>query len=241
MKGDANRGGALPRIPVDYRRALEAQERLVALRQAGEIPDTLWLLEHRPVITYGTAGGLDHLRASREAIGRSGYSLVATRRGGDVTCHEPGQLVGYPIVQLGPSGGERDLHLYLRRLEESLIRLLSGLGLRPRRVEGRTGVWLEASGERPLRKIAALGVRCARWVTSHGLALNAVNDLAGFRLIVPCGISDAPVTSLARELGADALPSWDVLCASLHRILEETLERPLRLLAGPEAVPVDEA
>lgn len=221
-----------PRLPVDYQEALDVQEVLVRKRREDAITDTLWLLEHTPVITSGTAGVAEHVLSSREELGRKGYTLHAPRRGGDVTCHEPGQLVAYPIVDLSRSDEERDLHRYLRRLEEALILFLGEFGLRGVRIDGRTGVWI-ADGTP--RKIAAMGVRCAGWVTSHGFALNVENDLGGFDLIVPCGYSDAGVTSMIREVDPSRLPSWDELCRRIHAILERTLERKLRLVRGIEA------
>ena len=146
-----------------------------------------------------------------------------------MTCHEPGQLVGYPIVDISEGEGDRDLHNYLRQIEAALILLLAQLGLAGVRVSGRTGVWIDGS---PQRKIAAIGVRCARWVTSHGFALNVENNLEGFGFIVPCGITGADVTSLERELGADAVPSWAALCHTLHGLLEQSLGRKLKLVYG---------
>ncbi len=235
MTDDANERSAFRRVPVDYREAAEIQERLVKLRQAGDIGDTLWLLEHAPTITTGVSRGLDHLLLSRHDLENRGYALSLTKRGGDITCHEPGQLVGYPIIQLGPTENERDLHRYLRLLEEMIVLFLAEHGLSAARVDGRTGVWLDATAERAARKIAAIGVRCSRWITSHGFAINIENNLEGFRYIVPCGISDASVTSLKREIGTEALPSWDGMCTRVHQILEEVLGRPLRLLRGREA------
>ncbi|MEM7231497.1 MAG: lipoyl(octanoyl) transferase LipB, partial [Planctomycetota bacterium] len=150
------------RQPIPYESALRRQEFLVAARQESRIADCLWLLEHEPTITFGTKGGQENLRGSETSIEASGFRLVPTRRGGDVTCHEPGQLVGYPVVSIEK---DRDLHEYLRCVEESIILSLARFGLDGHRVEGRTGVWL--SGDRPPRKIAAIGVRCQRWVTSH--------------------------------------------------------------------------
>jgi lipoyl(octanoyl) transferase len=233
MEAYANGSDRTPRRLIDYRQALEAQRRLVERRHAGEIEDSLWLLEHPPTVTWGSSGGERHLLASREELERRGFQVVASERGGDVTCHEPGQLVGYPILLLGPSDEERDLHRYLRLLEEAIIRLLGSLGLEAARVPGRTGVWLLGGG--PPRKIAALGVRCSRWVTSHGFALNVENRLEGFRWIVPCGIRDAGVTSIERELGGRALPPWNELCDRLHEAVEESLERKLERVA-PESL-----
>lgn len=205
---------------------------LVAKRRQGEIPDVLWLLEHPPTVTWGSSGGRDHLLVSESELASRCVALCSSERGGDVTCHEPGQLVGYPIVYLGESEEERDLHRFLRRLEEALIRVLESSGLEGTRIAGRTGVWLRGN---PPRKIAAMGIRCSGWVTSHGFALNVENALESFRYIIPCGIAGAEVTSLVRELPAGNVPNWEDLCALVHRGLEETLRRPLRLLYGREA------
>ena len=209
----------------------------MASRRLGERVDALWLLEHEPTITFGTGGGADHLRVERNALERRGFSVVATRRGGDVTCHEPGQLVGYPIVALGSGRGpeDRDLHAYLRAIERALIELLADYSIDATTIEGRTGVWIARAT--PPRKIAAIGVQCSSgWVTSHGFALNVDNRLEGFRSIVPCGISDAAVTRLADELpsGHSAI-DWDALALRTHAALESTLGRPLELLNAFES------
>lgn len=238
MRKDANACGGLAGEPVDYAAAVELQRHLVTARRAGRTADLLWLLEHPRTITWGASGGLGNLLRSRDALSSEGWDLHPTRRGGDVTCHEPGQLVGYPIVDIRAGREAQDLHAFLRSLEGALIDLLGDLGLSGRRVEGRTGVWLAAGGGHPTRKIAAMGIACSRWVTYHGFALNVTNDLAGFARIVPCGISDAGVTSLARELGPSNLPTAERLRARVHHHLERHLSRPLRLLVGAEAFTV---
>lgn len=218
--------------PLSYTASMELQRRLVARRARGELPDVLWVLEHLPTVTWGRTAELEkHLLLPEDEYRRRGIELCATNRGGDVTCHEPGQLVGYPIVRL-EEDADRDLHLFLRRLEDGLIRLLGDLGLRGIRIAGRTGVWLDGT---PARKIVAIGVRFEHWVTSHGFALNVENTLDGFGTIVPCGIHDAAVTSLEREIGRGALPTWPDLCGRVHRALEESLEKPLQLVLGREA------
>lgn len=163
-------------------------------RRGGSVPDTLLLLEHPHVITLGTAASPEHVLVdAAERAGRS-IELFETGRGGDVTYHGPGQLVGYPILDLTPD--RKDLHRYLRDLEEVLIRAAARWGVRAWREEGLTGVWT-AGG-----KLAAIGVRVSSgWITSHGFALNVHTDLGFFRTIVPCGITDREVTSLARETG----------------------------------------
>ena len=181
----------LGRVP--YGRGLELQAELVAERQAGRIPDQLLLLEHDPVFTLGRNARQENVLFPPEALRARGFEVFETGRGGDVTYHGPGQLVGYPILELPPE--RRDVHRYVRDLEELLIRTCADYGLAARRVEGLTGAWL---GE---QKVGAIGVRIARWVTSHGFALNVGTDLSAFDLIVPCGIRGRGVTSLERAIG----------------------------------------
>jgi lipoyl(octanoyl) transferase len=184
---------------VGYAEALEIQRDLVEQRRAGRIGDTLLLLEHPPVITLGvkTRGKPTHIVASAAELARAGVAVHETGRGGDVTYHGPGQLVGYPIFDLTPD--RRDVHRYVRDLEEVLIRAVARFGITAGRVPGLTGVWVGEPGRE--EKLAAIGVRISRWITSHGFALNVATDLEHFRLIVPCGIADRGVTSMARLLG----------------------------------------
>lgn len=184
---------------MDYQAALDLQARLVEERRAGTIGDTLLLLEHPPVITLGvkTRQGPTHILASEEELAREGVVVHETGRGGDVTYHGPGQLVGYPILDLRPD--RCDVHLYVRDLEEVLIRAIADFGITGTRVKGLSGVWVGEPDKE--RKIAAIGVRISRWITSHGFALNVATDLRHFRLIVPCGIADRGVTSIEQELG----------------------------------------
>lgn len=184
---------------VDYGAGLTLQAGLVEERRRGEIGDTLLLLEHPPVITLGvkTRGKPTNIIASPEALAAEGVSVFETGRGGDITYHGPGQLVGYPILDLRPD--RCDVHRYVRDLEEVLIVAIKEFGIDGRRVNGLTGVWVGAAGRE--EKIAAIGVRISRWITSHGFALNVATDLRHFRLIVPCGIADRGVTSIARVLG----------------------------------------
>src|SRR6478752_4215652 len=174
-----------------YADALSLQRSLVEERRAGAIPDLLLLVEHPPVLTLGVRGdgGRSHILATPEALAASGIEVFETGRGGDITYHGPGQIVGYPIVNLKPD--RCDVHRYVRDLEEVLIRVAADYGITGRRIDGLTGVWV---GE---EKLAAIGVRISRWVTSHGFALNHRTDLSHFGLIVPCGIADRGVTSLA--------------------------------------------
>jgi len=182
---------------VPYADALELQQSLVEQRRAGTVGDVLLLVEHPPVLTLGVRrdGGRAHLRASDAELSSRHIDVVETRRGGDITYHGPGQIVGYPIIDLDPD--RRDVHQYVRDLEEVLIRVASDYGIDTGRIPGLTGVW---AGD---AKLAAIGVRIQRWVTSHGFALNHTTDLSHFDLIVPCGIADRGVTSLAR-LGCTA-------------------------------------
>ena len=179
----------------EYRAAWDRQAGLVAQRIAGEIGDTLVFTEHEPVFTLGLRGGADaHLIWNAAQLADEGVAVVKTNRGGDITYHGPGQIVGYPIVSLD---ARRDLHAYLRFLEQVVIDALAALGLTAARREGKTGIWIGP------RKIAAIGVAVRRWVTYHGFALNVDPNLAHFSGIVPCGIAatDGTVTSLRAELG----------------------------------------
>ncbi len=184
---------------VDYAAALELQAALVEDRRAGRIGDTLLLLEHPPVITLGvkTRQGPKHIIASEQELAHQGVTVHETGRGGDVTYHGPGQLVGYPIFDLKPD--RCDVHRYVRDLEEVLIVALREFGIAGKRVTGLSGVWVGPEGRE--KKIAAIGVRISRWITSHGVALNVATDLRHFQLIIPCGIADRGVTSMEAELG----------------------------------------
>lgn len=180
---------------VPYAEGLELQRQLVEQRKADAIPDQLLLLEHPAVITLGvkTRNDRSHVVATAEALEQEGVDVFESGRGGDVTYHGPGQLVGYPILDLRPD--RCDVHRYVRDLEEVLIRAAAAFGITAGRSKGLTGAWV---GD---EKLAAIGVRIARWVTSHGFALNVSTNLAHFGLIVPCGITDKGVTSLERLTG----------------------------------------
>lgn len=180
---------------VPYADGLELQRELVERRKAGAIPDQLLLLEHPPVITLGvkTRNDRSHVVATREALQEEGVEVFESGRGGDVTYHGPGQLVGYPVLDLRPD--RCDVHRYVRDLEEVLIRIAASFDVTAGRLPGLTGAWV---GD---EKLAAIGVRIARWVTSHGFALNVSTNLAHFGLIVPCGITGKGVTSLEKLLG----------------------------------------
>jgi lipoyl(octanoyl) transferase len=180
---------------VTYADALALQRALVEERKAGAIDDQLLFVEHPHVLTLGVRGdgGRSHILASPERLASRGVDVHETGRGGDITYHGPGQIVGYPILDLKPD--RQDVHRYVRDLEEVLIRTAADYGIDATRVEGLTGVWVGRE------KLAAIGVRIARWVTSHGFAFNVTTDLNYFALIVPCGIVDRGVTSLERLLG----------------------------------------
>jgi len=191
---------------VPYGEALALQERLVEERAAGSSEDRLLLLEHPPVITLGRNSRREHVLVDEEHLAARGVELFECGRGGDVTYHGPGQLVAYPIIDLKPD--RCDLHRYVRDLEQVMLRVLAAYGLQGHVVPGKTGVWVEQPG-RPAAKIGAIGVRVSRWVTSHGIALNVDTDLRPFGLIVPCGLRESAVTSLAQLLphapGLDAV------------------------------------
>jgi lipoyl(octanoyl) transferase len=180
---------------VPYLTALETQRHLVAARQSGRIHDRLLLLEHPAVITVGVSGraSRDHVVATPAELQDRGIEILDVRRGGDVTYHGPGQLVGYPVIDLKPD--RCDVRRYVRDIEEVLISTVAAFGVEAGRVSGLTGVWVGRE------KLAAIGVRLSRWVTSHGFALNVTTNLAHFDLIVPCGLQGYGVTSLERLLG----------------------------------------
>lgn len=184
---------------MEYRAAWELQRERAARRLAGEIPDTLLLLEHPPTITLGRGAHAEHLIAEPEELARLGVAVVESDRGGDVTYHGPGQLVGYPILNLNEPPHQPDLHLYLRKLEACLIAALADFGVAAGRFSGYTGVWTGLDTPAPT-KIAAIGIKASRWITLHGFALNIDPDLSRFDLIVPCGIHDYGVASLRRLL-----------------------------------------
>ncbi len=173
---------------IDYAQALDMQIRVCELKKRGFREDVLFLLEHPPTITLGRNGDWHHLLVSDAALRSRGIVRYATDRGGDITFHGPGQLVGYPILQLDKT--ERDVHRLMRNLEESLIRLLASYGIEASREKGLTGVWTRAG------KIAAMGIHISRWITRHGFALNVDTDLSSFDLIVPCGITGRAVASM---------------------------------------------
>ena len=179
---------------IDYAEAFELQRALVDQRKRGEIPDQFLIVEHPHTITLGRNGHMENLLAREEILDRAGVAFHPTDRGGDITYHGPGQIVGYPILDLRE--WKRDVVAYVRAVEQVIIDALADFGLKAGRVPGMTGVWVDGA------KIAAIGVHISRWVTSHGFALNAATDLSYFQYIVPCGLVK-PVTSMA-VLGAGA-------------------------------------
>ena len=213
---------------MEYGDALELQQRLVAERRAEAVGDVLLLVEHPPVLTLGVRGGRSHILASEAELAHRRIEVVETGRGGDVTYHGPGQIVGYPVVDLNPD--RRDVHRYVRDIEEVLIRVAAEFGIAAGRIAGLTGVWV--GGE----KLAAIGVRIQRWVTSHGFALNHSTDLSHFNLIVPCGIADRGVTSLA-ALGCTAPRAQveDAIALHFAAVFDRMLLEPSPTAAGTGA------
>ncbi|HTV83605.1 MAG TPA: lipoyl(octanoyl) transferase LipB [Acidobacteriaceae bacterium] len=210
---------------VSYREGLELQRRLVEARHEGRIGNTLVLLEHPPVLTLGRNASRTNILASDEFLAYRGVEVHEINRGGDVTYHGPGQLVGYPIFDLRgftPRLGAVD---FVRRIEEALIRACGDFGVPCTRVSGRTGVWTLAGGNVLERKIAAIGVHIALGITSHGFALNVTPDLRDFELIVPCGIGDREVTSLERE--ADPPPSMGAVRHAVARQFGRVFEQQM--------------
>jgi lipoyl(octanoyl) transferase len=208
---------------IGYERALDLQRELVERRKRGEIPDQLLLLEHPDVITLGvkTRNDRTHVLESEASLAEKGIALFETGRGGDVTYHGPGQLVGYPIFDLNPD--RRDVHRYVRDLEETLIQAVATFGIAAGRVPGLTGIWVDTPDGQA--KLAAIGVRISRWVTSHGFALNVNTDLSRFGLIVPCGITDKGVASMAHLLGR-RLP-MDEVAHAVERAFSGLFDRPV--------------
>ncbi len=209
---------------VEYLAALDLQHRVVAARQAGRVPDVLLLVEHDPVITLGRRGDPANILAPAEVLAQLGIAVHRVERGGDVTYHGPGQLVGYPIVSLSEHGlGAAD---FMHRLEDVLMAALGDLGLEAGRRPGIIGVWLGQD------KVAALGVRIERGVTYHGFALNVSTNLEHFRLIVPCGIRDGGVTSIERALGRPV--EWAEVARAVRRHFAQGFGMELRELTPAE-------
>jgi lipoyl(octanoyl) transferase len=178
--------------------AYALQQRIVAARKDGAIDDVLLFCEHPHVLTLGRNANQKNLLASENILRQKNVELRETNRGGDITYHGPGQIVGYPILNLDPI--RRDVHWYVRTLEEAMIRASADFGVTAYRIPGKTGIWVQPPGNIPEEKLAAIGVRISRWVTSHGFAYNVSTDLRYFDLIIPCGIADRKATSLEKLL-----------------------------------------
>jgi lipoyl(octanoyl) transferase len=203
-----------------YRETWTRQLAMVEQRQKAEVPDTLLLVEHPHVFTLGRKR-----EAEANVLVAGDVEVIGVERGGDVTYHGPGQLVAYPIVLLGD--GERDLHRYLRNLEEAVIATCARFGLATDREPGKTGVWMTTTaGLR--RKLCSMGIACRKWVTFHGLALNVTSDLAYFRRINPCGFESSVMTTMATELAAP------ITVAEVRAVLAEELGKTLGRLAGAD-------
>jgi len=215
-----------------YRPVLELQRELCRQRMAGVIDrDLLLLVEHEPVITLGRGTRASSLPMPVAALVAEGFEVVEVERGGDVTVHEPGQLVGYPILDL--TRHRPDLHWYLRQLEETLIQALDILGVPAERNPGLTGVWTRG------RKIASLGIHVKQWITFHGFALNVTNGLRGFGLVVPCGIDGVTMTSVSREIGSgeDPVDTWTRARSAVVAAFGEVFAREPRI-ADPGNLPL---
>lgn len=216
---------------VRYAEALELQERLQRARIRGRVGDTLLLLEHPPVVTLGRGANEQNILLSRALLAARGFDVAEIGRGGDVTYHGPGQLVGYPILDLSPD--RKDVRRYVTDLEELMIRLAAEYGLEAGRVPKLNGTWI---GD---RKIGAIGVRISRWVTMHGFAFNVTTDLDHFGVIVPCGITDRGVTSLRRELDRDV--AMDEVMPKLEALFGELFDADLTVSDAPPLEGVDES
>jgi lipoyl(octanoyl) transferase len=231
---------------VEYSDGLTLMKRFEDARRQGLIGDSLLLLEHPPVLTLGRGAKRANILASDERLAREGVEIFETNRGGDVTYHGPGQIVGYPIFLLPKE--RQDVRRYVRDVERCIIQTLAGYGLEARTIPKWPGVWLGHEGDPDARKIAAIGVHLSRWLTTHGFALNVNTHLPHFELIVPCGIREAGVTSMRRELGRD-IPIPEVeealashFCAVFDSERQEPATPPMRTVSvavlrgrGPEA------
>lgn len=228
---------------VSYAEGLRIQAEVIAARKAGTIGDTLLLLEHPPVLTLGRNSHQENILASEDFLRSKGVEIHETNRGGDVTYHGPGQLVGYPIVDLrGDLPGKKGPHLgpvdFVRMLEEVLIRTCRNFGVQAQRIKGRTGVWTIGGGSVLEGKLAAIGVHVSQGVTSHGFALNVTTDLRDFQWIVPCGITDRAATSLEQEVDTPPLlpPIMENACNMVSRNFGTVFERQMLAVESLEAL-----
>lgn len=210
----------------DYEESLRIQDRIVARRKSGFLPDCLLSVDYPPIITLGRGGKREHLLAGPKELRKRGVRVYPAGRGGDITFHGPGQLVVYPVLDL--KAWHRDIHRYLRTLERCLVEMLSDFGIPSETLPGATGVWVEG------RKIGAIGVRTSSWVTSHGLALNVNTDLRYFDLIVPCGLVGRGVTSMAAQLGRSLELSEVRSCLIYH--FARAFGRSFRVVDREEAL-----
>lgn len=206
--------------PVSYADGLRIQQSIHAARLQDEIPDTILFLQHTPVVTLGRRGRTQHLLLQKEELAKRGVELHESSRGGDVTYHGPGQLVMYPIIRIGMNGP--DSHGYLHNLEETAIRTASSYGIEAWRREGKSGAWTEKG------KIAAIGFKLQRWVSMHGMSFNVEADLAGFQMIVPCGLAGEPIASLRgvlHEKCPTVTETADVMAGHFEDVCDRQLER----------------
>ena len=226
---------------IGYADAYALQKRVVAARKAGAVDDILFLCEHPHVITQGRNGKREHLLASEHVLRQKGVEFLEASRGGDITYHGPGQIVGYPILNLGAI--RRDVVWYVRMLEEAMIRATREFGIESGRIAGKTGIWV--AGDANEEKLGAIGVHISRWVTSHGFAYNVATDLRYFDLIVPCGIADRKATSLEKLLGRavygqEVKPYLAKHVAEVFGLVSNEISRQelLERLNASEAMPV---
>ncbi len=215
--------------PISYQRGLDMQHRLLAARQADEIPDTVLILQHTPTITLGNRGRDNYLLKTSEEYAALGIEVFHAERGGDVTYHAPGQWVLYPIIRLGGKGA--DSHNYLWNLEEVALRTLADFGIDGFRVEGKSGAWTEQG------KLAAIGFRLKKWVAFHGMSFNVNLDLSGFQTIVPCGLVGQPVASMQTVLG-DQCPPMGAVRDRLLVNFSKVCKRDLEIFQGLEESPL---
>jgi lipoyl(octanoyl) transferase len=225
---------------IGYAEALALQQEMVELRHQGQIDNTLLLLEHPPVLTLGRNASRANILASDDMLARKGVTVHEINRGGDVTYHGPGQLVGYPIFDLrsllNSTGGRLGPVDYVRRMEEALIRLCAGYGVLTGRVQGRTGVWTNTVPGRE-KKIGAIGVHVSRGITSHGFAFNLSTDLRDFQWIVPCGIADREVTSLDLEIhDPEQLPTLEQLADAAARHFGQVFDQQILAFTDLDAL-----
>jgi lipoyl(octanoyl) transferase len=220
------------RIP--YGEGLALQKALIEARYENRIGNTLVLLEHPPVLTLGRNSSRANILASDEFLAYRGVEIHEINRGGDVTYHGPGQLVGYPIVDLRSFTPRLGAVEYVRMMEEALIRACGDIGVQTTRIAGRTGVWVPAGGRLLERKVAAIGVHISRGITSHGFAFNVNPDLRDFQLIVPCGIADREVTSLEREV--DPPPSMETVRHAVARQFGHVFESQVLWVESPQGL-----